>query len=188
MITIAAYDLHVEQLFEKVRRLHAALQEAGVPYRVVGGVGVFLHVFEQDSGKARMTQDVDVAVARGDLARIAAAGEKHGFRYRHSAGLDMLVDATNPRASTAIQFIFVREKVRPEYVEPVPDFGEATISSEGVFIAPVADLVHMKLTSFRLKDRVHVQDMDSVGLITPEIEAGLSDILRARLAEVRATE
>ena len=46
----------------------------------------------------------------------------------------------------------------------------------------------MKLTSFRMKDRVHIQDMDSVGLITPEIEAGLSDIFRARLAEIRATE
>jgi hypothetical protein len=46
----------------------------------------------------------------------------------------------------------------------------------------------MKLTSFRLKDKVHIQDMDSVGLITPEIEASLSPILRERLAEVRATE
>ena len=46
----------------------------------------------------------------------------------------------------------------------------------------------MKLTSFRLKDRVHVQDLDRAGLIPPEIEALLSDQLRARLSEVRATE
>jgi len=26
----------------------------------------------------------------------------------------------------------------------------------------------MKLTSFRLRDKVHVKDMDAVGLITPE--------------------
>lgn len=188
MITIAAYDMHVEQLFEKVKRLHQALNEAGIPYRVVGGVAVFLQVFNRDPGKARMTQDVDVAVRRGDLAAIAAAGERHGFRYRHAAGIDMLVDAQNPRASTAIRFVFAEEKVRPDYVEAVPDLSEPNISSEGVLLAPVADLVHMKLTSFRLKDRVHIQDMDSVGLITPEIEAGLSDILRARLAEVRATE
>ena len=45
----------------------------------------------------------------------------------------------------------------------------------------------MKLTSFRLKDQVHIQDLDGVGLITPEIEAGLSDVLRERLAKVRAT-
>jgi hypothetical protein len=70
----------------------------------------------------------------------------------------------------------------------VPDFSEPTRTEEGVLLAPVPDLVRMKLTSFRMKDRVHVQDMDSVGLITPEIEAALPEALRARLAEVRATE
>jgi hypothetical protein len=188
MITIAAYDIHVEQLFDKVKRLHAALSAAGLPYRVVGGVAVFFQVFERDPGKARTTQDVDIAVNRTDLAKIAAAASEHGFEYRHAAGLDMLVDAARPRASTAIHLIFVRERVRPEYLEPVPDFSEPTRTEEGVLLAPVADLVRMKLTSFRMKDRVHVQDMDSVGLITPEIEASLSEPFRARLAEVRATE
>jgi hypothetical protein len=46
----------------------------------------------------------------------------------------------------------------------------------------------MKLTSFRLKDQVHIQDMDSVGLITPEIENSLSEPLRERLNQVRASE
>jgi hypothetical protein len=39
-----------------------------------------------------------------------------------------------------------------------------------------------------LKDQVHIQDLDSVGLITPEIEASLSEALRERLAKVRASE
>jgi hypothetical protein len=52
----------------------------------------------------------------------------------------------------------------------------------------VADLLKMKLTSLRLKDRVHIQDLDGVGLITPDIEAQLSLLLKTRLAEVRATE
>jgi hypothetical protein len=46
----------------------------------------------------------------------------------------------------------------------------------------------MKLTSFRLKDQVHIQDMDGVGLITLGIEKTLSAPLLARLAEVRAKE
>jgi hypothetical protein len=46
----------------------------------------------------------------------------------------------------------------------------------------------MKLTSYRLKDKVHVQDLDAVGLITPEVEGQLSEPLRARLREVRAAE
>jgi hypothetical protein len=188
MITVTAYDRHVEQLFEKLERFHRALSEAGASYRIIGGMAVFLHVSARDPDNARLTRDVDVAIDRGQIDNIIAATERHGFRYRHAAGIDMLVDASEPKARSAVHLIFVREKVRPEYVEPVPDFSQPTLSSEGFLLAPVADLVRMKLTSFRMKDRVHVQDMDSVGLITPEIEAGLSDILRARLAEVRATE
>ena len=60
--------------------------------------------------------------------------------------------------------------------------------SNGISILCVADLVKMKLTSFRLKDRVHLQDLDGVGLITPQIEAQLSPLFKARLDEVRATE
>ena len=83
--------------------------------------------------------------------------------------------------------MFLNEKVRSEYLEPVPA-SEPVRTKEGILIAPVADLVRMKLTSFRLKDKVHIQDLDGVGLITPEIEQGLSEPLRGRLAEVRATE
>ena len=46
----------------------------------------------------------------------------------------------------------------------------------------------MKLTSFRLKDKVHLIDLDSVGLITPEIEQALPKALRARLDQVRKEE
>lgn len=188
MITISAYDIHVEQLREKIQRLHRALTEAGIPYRVIGGLAVFFQVSERDYQAARSTRDIDIAVDRNQLKGIIAASEKHGFRYRHAAGIDMLVDAKEAKARSAVHLVFVREKVRPDYVEPVPDFSEPTRTAEGVLLAPVADLVRMKLTSFRSKDRVHIQDMDSVGLITPEIEAGLSPILRERLAEARSAE
>jgi hypothetical protein len=50
------------------------------------------------------------------------------------------------------------------------------------------DLVQMKLSNNRDIDRVHVRDMDSVGLITAEVESALSPELRAKLIQVRATE
>jgi hypothetical protein len=98
----------------------------------------------------------------------------------------MLVDGETPRASTAVHIIFVNEKVRVEYLEAVPGFSEPTRTEEGILLAPVADLVKMKLTSFRMKDQLHLKDLDSARLITPEIEAALSEPLRARLAQVRA--
>lgn len=187
MLTAAAYDIHVEQLLEKMRRFHLALSAAGIPYRIIGGMATFIHVFEQDVMKARSTSDVDAAVERADLPRIKEAAAAGGFRFRHAAGLDMLVDVDNPRAKSAVRLIFINERVRPEYLEPVPA-SDPIATKEGILIAPVADLVRMKLTSFRLKDKVHIQDLDSVGLITPEIESGLSEPLRQRLQEVRATE
>jgi hypothetical protein len=46
----------------------------------------------------------------------------------------------------------------------------------------------MKLTSFRLKDQVHIQTMDLVGLITPDVENTLIPELQARLLQVRQSE
>jgi hypothetical protein len=187
MLTAAAYDIHMDQLLERMRRFHEALDRAGIPYRIIGGLAVFTHVFDLDPMKARSTRDVDAAVDRSDLPRIAAAAEQAGFQFRHVAGVDMLVDAESPSAKSAIHLVFLNEKVRPEYAEAIPS-SEPVRAKEGIFFAPVADLVRMKLTSFRLKDKVHIQDMDGVGLITPAIEAGLPLLLRERLAEVRATE
>jgi hypothetical protein len=83
--------------------------------------------------------------------------------------------------------VFLGEKVRADYLEPIPQ-STPVESAGGILIASVADLVRMKLTSFRLKDKVHLQDLDSVGLITAEVEDSLPDTLRQRLAELRSTE
>ena len=128
-----------------------------------------------------------MAVDRRDLERIADAARPFGFEYRHVAGVDMLVDGAKPSARSAVHLVMVREKVRPEYAEAVPDFSPPVETREGVLLAPVAELVRMKLTSYRLKDRVHIQDMDAAGLIAAEVEGGLPNELRRRLAEIRAT-
>ena len=187
MLTAAAYDTHLEQLFDRIQQLHALLTSAAIPYRIVGGMAVFIHVFERDPLRARLTADVDAAIHRENLPSVIEVARKAGWAFRHIAGVDMLVDSDNPKARSAIHLVFLNEKVRPDYLEPVPDSPPAT-TQEGILLAPVSDLVRMKLTSYRLKDRVHLQDLDSVGLITPEIERQLPDLLLARLAEVRTSE
>ena len=83
--TVAAYDRHVEQLLDTVRRLAQAVSRAGIDYRVVGGVAVFLHVSERDPLAARVTRDVDIAVERDQLRAIAEAARPFGFAYRSKA-------------------------------------------------------------------------------------------------------
>jgi len=126
--------------------------------------------------RARLTEDIDVAIRRDDLSAIATAAAAFGFEYRHAAGVDLLVDRTQPKTRSAVHLL-----------EHVPDFSEPVRTEEGVLLAPVEDLVRMKLTSFRLRDQVHIQDLDSVRLITPDIEASLSAELRDRLSQVRAS-
>jgi hypothetical protein len=81
--------------------------------------------------------------------------------------------------------IFAGEKVRQDYPEATPELGPPRVI-KGIRLTPLADLVRMKLTSFRAKDEAHVKDLDEAGLITPEIEAGLSRVLLERLAVTRA--
>ena len=185
MLSAAGYDRHVEQLLDVVKRLAEALSGAGIDYRIVGGVAVFLHVRERDPLAARMTRDIDVAIHRRDLGAIAEVAPAYGSEYRHAAGVDMLVDRLAPETRSAVHFVFAGEKERPEYAEPVPPFSEAVRSAEGLLLAPVADLVRMKVTSFRLRDQVHLKDMDTIGLITPEIEASLPELLLAGLHHLR---
>jgi hypothetical protein len=76
---------------------------------------------------------------------------------------------------------------RAVHLRPAPAIGPCR-TLHGVRLVPLADLVRMKLTSFRSKDETHLKDLDEAGLITPEIEATLSETLDARLAQVRARE
>lgn len=52
-------------------------------------------------------------------------------------------------------------------------------------VAALADLVQMKLNSYRAKDLVHLEILASSGLITPEIERQLAAVLLERFGAAR---
>lgn len=167
-------------------RLKAACSDAKVEYEVIGGFAVYLHVDRIDPMEARLTRDIDINIRRQDVEVLASVAERHGFAFRHAAGIDMLVDPNAPRARSAVHMFISGTKIRPHYLSSVPE--PAPVILDGFSVAPVDHLVQMKLTSFRPKDITHVQDMLAVGLITPEIEEGLSPELRARLEDVKKME
>ena len=53
-------------------------------------------------------------------------------------------------------------------------------------VAPLKDLLRMKLSSLRPKDLVHIETLDEVGLITPAIEKQLDPALQERLKQARS--
>ncbi len=181
------FEERVEQLFDLAGIVEKAFSAAGLDYRVVGGLAAYLYVEEIDPDAGRLTRDIDVAVRREDLERIAKAVEPFGLEYRSAAGVHMLMRAGERSARRAVHMVFAGEKVRPEYPEAAPDLGPCR-TIKGIRLMPLADLVRMKLTSFRAKDEAHLKDMDEAGLITPEMEAALSPVLRERLARARARE
>jgi len=180
----AFFEERVEQLFELASVVERAFSSAGIEYRVIGGLAAYLYVEESQPDAGRLTRDIDIVVRRADLAAIAGAVEPFGLKYRHVAGVDMLIQSGQP-ARRAVHMIFSGEKVREEYSEPVPDLGTPRII-KGVRLCPVEDLIRMKLISFRLKDQMHLKDLDEAGVINPQIEEGLSPVQRERLAAVRA--
>jgi len=181
----AFFEERLEQLFELAALAERIFTSAGLEYRIVGGVATYLYVEEVEPDAGRLTKDVDIAVRRADLEKIAKAAESFGLRHRHVAGVDMLVRPDQPSARRAIHLVFAGEKVRPEDPEPIPELGPARRIRE-LRLIPLADLIRMKLISFRLKDQTHLKDLDEAGLITADVEAGLSPILAERLAHVRA--
>ena len=181
------FEERVKQLFDLAETIDRAFAAAGIEYRVVGGLAAYLYVEAREPDAGRLTKDIDIVVRRADLSRIAEAVGPFGLELRHVAGVDMLVQRGAPSARRAVHLVFAGERVRPEYVEPAPELG-GTQRLQGVPLVPVADLVKMKLTSFRLRDQMHLKDLDEAGLIVRDVEDALPDVLRERLRQVRERE
>jgi hypothetical protein len=181
------FEERVERLFDLAGLVEKIFSSAGLEYRIVGGLAAYLYIEEREPDAGRLTKDIDVAVRREDLEKIAKAAEPFGLQHRNVGGADMLVRAGMPSAHRAVHLVFSGEKVRPEYPEATPGLGPYH-EIKGLRLIPLGDLVRMKLTSFRASDEAHLKDLDEAGLITPEIEAALSPVLAGRLEQVRARQ
>ncbi|MEI7687042.1 MAG: hypothetical protein WCL32_18650, partial [Planctomycetota bacterium] len=173
----------VEKVRDRLRRTAAVLEAASIPYAIVGGNAVAVWVGEVDEAAVRNTQDVDILLRRADFERAKIAMAAAGFIHRHSSSIDMFLDGPGAKARDAVHVVFAGEKVRPDYVLAAPDTAESRPSLHGQVLGLEA-LVRMKLTSFRLKDRVHLLDMIAVALIDSSWVARLPPDLGARLQEL----
>jgi len=180
----------IEQVRHRLERAAAALAAAGVPYAVVGGNAVAAWVSRVDTAAVRNTRDVDILLRRTDLARAQAALEAAGFVHRRVASLgkagamDVFLDSPEAKVRDAVHILWAGERAVPDAIEPTPELTR-TEHVEGFELIPLEDLLRMKLTSFRDKDRMHLRDLASVGLVDaswlPRFPAALADRLRAIL-------
>jgi hypothetical protein len=170
----------VEKVRARLDRAVAALEGAGIPYAVAGGNAVAAWVSRVDEAAVRNTRDVDILLRRDDLERAKLALLPAGFAFRHVKSIDRFLDGPNAKARDAVNVIFAGEKVTADSLVPAPDLSQ--VDTEGPFcVVELEPLVQMKLTSYRLKDRVHLLDMIDVGLIDESWPARFPPELAARL-------
>ncbi len=173
----------VEKIQERLERATTALEQAGIPYAIIGGNAVRAWVAQADEAAVRTTRDVDILLRRADFPRVIEAMEQAGFVYRHVKSIDMFLDGPGTKARDAVHVLFAGEKVRPDDLAPAPEIDESEIIEKHNVLRLDA-LVRMKLTSFRDKDRMHLRDMLDVELIDESWKARLPDELAARLQEL----
>ena len=167
-----------QRVQDRLRRAAAVLEQSGRSYAVIGGNAVIHWISQIDPTAYRFTHDVDVLIRREDLPSLTKAMEAAGFRYRHVRGIDMFMDGPQNKVGDAVHLLFASEKVRPTDLVPTPSV-EESIPGNGYRVLGLEALIRMKLTSFRLKDQTHIDDMLQVGLI----DATLKDRLPPELGE-----
>jgi hypothetical protein len=179
----------VDHVRRRLLKAALILSEAGVPYAVVGGNAVAAWVARVDEAAVRNTRDVDLLLRREDLPGAIAAFEKAGFTHRRVASIgrpgsmDVFLETPDGRIADAVHVLFAGEKARPDQPEPNADPDESEDAGEYRVVSLEA-LVRMKLSAFRDKDRVHLRDLASVGLIDASWPARFSSELRDRLQQI----
>ena len=170
----------VARIRERLLRVTATLNNAGIPYAVVGGHAVASWVATIDDGAVRTTRDVDLLVRREDLPSLTSSLEQAGFIRAEVLDVTMFLDGPDAKPSESIHLLFAGEKVRADYPLPSPDL--TTIDDPAGFrVITLESLVHMKLLSNRRKDQVHIEDLINVGLIDQSWVPKLPPVLAGRL-------
>ena len=171
----------VEKVNERLRKTVGILETAKVPYAVIGGHAVRAWVAQVDEAAQRTTRDVDILVRPTDLPALIRAMTAAGFHHRNSSGMDMFVEHPDASARDAVHVLLVGNIERGG--EPNPDI-EPTTRANGFQTVNLETLVRMKLNAFRDKDRVHLRDMISLGMIDTSWLDKYPQHLRLRLEEL----
>ncbi len=177
----ARMERAVEKVNERLKKTVQILEKANVPYAVIGGHAVRAWVAQVDEAALRTTRDVDILVRPSDFASMMQAMINAGFHHRNTSGLDMFLE--HPEASTrdAVHVLFVGKVERDG--EPNPDIEPCDRANDFRVVA-LETLVRMKLNAFRDKDRVHLRDMISLGMVDSTWLERYPTRLRTRLEEL----
>ena len=181
-----AFEHGMFTLTQDAEQIVSTLREARIEFEIIGGLAVNTHIFQLDPSRMFVTRDVDLLVRRSDLEEIVRVAEAHGYTARKIVGGFMLI-RPNQKVAEAVHMIFAGEHSKSTQIFPHPALHpqESELFGVRIPVAPMRDLLLMKLNANRIKDLTHLQVLDESGLITPELVAGLPPVLRQRLEAAR---
>ena len=179
------FESGMHSLVNDVEAIVKALRDAGVDFEVIGGVAVNAHILSLHRSRSFVTRDIDLLLHRSDLERVSQAAQTLGYRAKKMGGY-MLIRPEQDVAE-AVHLIFVGEKLKSTQPFPHPELHPEEKNLFGIAtpVAPLKDLLQMKLNSLRPKDLLHLETLDEAGLITPDVERQLPQVLQERLKEAR---
>jgi hypothetical protein len=175
------YLMALDEVTDRMQRVTHALEQAGVPFALVGGQAVALWVATKDPAAVRTTKDVDILIARTDLPSARGAAASIALDFFEVMGVGMFLERSDPNPRKGVHLVWAGEKVRPENPLPAPGLDERETLEPGKHVVNVAALVRMKLMANRDQDRVHLRDMIEVGLFHREMLKGLPPVLASGL-------
>jgi hypothetical protein len=181
------FESAMYSLVDELERIARILADARVPFEVIGGMAVNAHLLaSQQRSRTFVTKDIDLLVQRNDLPAIVQAAQAAGYAARKIMGGFMLI-WPGQQPAEAVHLVFVGEKSKSTNPLPHPpiNFQSMQVFGIDVPVAELTDLARMKLNSFRAKDLVHLEILDSCGMITAQIEQQLPPTLYERLIEAR---
>ncbi len=181
---LEAHAMAVERVEQLLRMVTARLNEAGVPYAVIGGNAVAAWVATRDPDAVRTTKVVDLLANRADLSAIDAAAASIGYYLEMIGDAPVLLERANPRPKRGVQLVYAGEKYRASEPIAAPTLDRAVEFPEGFRVIGLPELLTMKLTAFRKHDQVHIEDMIQVGLISEDVRALVPESLKSRLEEI----
>ena len=138
------WEKHVmalDDVTNRLERITRSLNDAGVPYALVGGQAVAMWVATRDPAAVRTTKDVDLLLRREDLSRAKAAALAISMDYFEVMGVGMFLERQNPSPRNAVHLLWAGEKVRPDYPLPSPPIDERQTLEPGKHVVSLPGLV-----------------------------------------------
>lgn len=151
------YFSHKGDLYQTLQDLSRRLDEAGIPYALIGGLALAQHGF------VRMTEDIDILLTPEGLQAFKAQALGHGYVLAFS-GAKKTFRATD--TGVRIEVITSGEYPGDGLPKPVsfPDPAEVSVEVAGLRVISLEKLIELKLASgmtaaHRRRDLADVQDL-----------------------------